>query len=269
MKSNEIERWALRVISQVESQEPCEDKAVELKTEWPVDHAKAARRIAGHCNAARGEPILWLIGVDEKTGVVGAEYLEFSEWISVINKQFDGLAPTCHELNVPTNSGPVVAALVFETNRPPYVAKNPQFGNGKDPVEREVPWREGTRIRSATRADLLLITSERRSLRALLGEMEWNEAVAVRDGTDQEQFREQEFQNAMADGSLSELGKELKDLVMDAYLDISNAQSHKRTLESISDGYNRQLFASRIGRTKAIALTSIDRALDQLRVIVG
>lgn len=65
MNSRQIESWALRVIDCVKNGQPNEDFLVELKTEW-IDTKKAARIIAGHANAARGENILWLIGVNEK-----------------------------------------------------------------------------------------------------------------------------------------------------------------------------------------------------------
>lgn len=64
MRPVEIESWALSVIQQVESRQPNEDARVEMKTNW-IEHFKAARQIAGHANAARGDPILWLIGVDQ------------------------------------------------------------------------------------------------------------------------------------------------------------------------------------------------------------
>ena len=63
MNSRQIESWALRVIDCVKRGQPNEDFLVELKRDW-IDEAKAARRIAGHANAARGENILWLIGFD-------------------------------------------------------------------------------------------------------------------------------------------------------------------------------------------------------------
>jgi hypothetical protein len=40
-----------------------EDDLIEFKRTWIKPH-KAARRIAAHANAARGQDILWLIGVD-------------------------------------------------------------------------------------------------------------------------------------------------------------------------------------------------------------
>ena len=74
MKALAIESWALRVLERVGNRQSVEDSKVELKAKWP-DPVKAARRIAGHANAARGESILWLIGADEKQGVItGANY---------------------------------------------------------------------------------------------------------------------------------------------------------------------------------------------------
>ena len=43
--------------------------------------ALAARKIAGHANAARGEPILWIIGLDEDDHqVTGASDVELADW---------------------------------------------------------------------------------------------------------------------------------------------------------------------------------------------
>ncbi len=83
MNSRQIESWVLRVIDCVKSGQPNEDFLVELKRDW-VPEAKAARRIAGHSNFARGENILWLIGVDEKEGVIGAEAAYLASWYPTV-----------------------------------------------------------------------------------------------------------------------------------------------------------------------------------------
>jgi hypothetical protein len=156
MTPQQIESWALRVIEQVEKRRNAEDTLVELKAEWPSDPNRAARRLGGHANAARGEPILWLIGVDEKAHkVVGAPLSEFANWYAQVEKEFDGLAPRCTPLNIPHKDGTVVALLV-ETDRAPYVVRNAACGQAKGgPVSFEVPWRNGTRTDSAKRADLI------------------------------------------------------------------------------------------------------------------
>src|SRR5262245_65218685 len=90
MRARDIEMWALSVIERVELKQPPEDSRVELKTEW-IPPSKAARRIAGHANAARGEPILWLIGIDEKQGVQGGAFQELADWWKKVAFEFDGI----------------------------------------------------------------------------------------------------------------------------------------------------------------------------------
>jgi hypothetical protein len=169
MTPRQIEMWALRVIEQVEAKQPVEDARVELKGVWPTEPNKAARRLAGHANAARGEPILWLIGVDEKKGVVGATATDPAKWFAGVQAEFDGVFPRITDLKVPWK-GHLVVALLAETDRSPFVIKNPVYGQPEGgPVAREVPWREGTAVRSATRADLLrLLTPQAR-----LPDVEW------------------------------------------------------------------------------------------------
>jgi hypothetical protein len=176
MRPIEIEAWALRILQAVSSGAFVEDSLVELKAEWP-DATKAARRIAGQANAARGVEMLWLIGVDEKQGVKGANYNDLASWYGQVEAQFDGLAPTLHPLNVPFN-GMTVAALCFDTGRAPYVVKNPGFNApGGGAASLEVPWRDGTRTRSAHRSDLIQILVPLRlepSLEALEGTLTLN-----------------------------------------------------------------------------------------------
>jgi hypothetical protein len=160
MRKSELEAWVLNVIDRVALGQPNEDARVELKSEWPKP-AKAARRIAGHANAAGGEPILWIIGVDQSAGVVGVSDLDVASWVTQVKAEFDELAPDLSlDLNIPVGGGKTVVALLFETDRAPFVVKNPAFGSaGGGPVQLEVPWREGTSIRSSTRSDLLRLLS--------------------------------------------------------------------------------------------------------------
>ena len=154
MTNIEIEAWTLRVIDQVSRNEHAEDARVELKAEWP-DPSSAARLIAGHANAARGAPILWIIGVDDARGVVGAPPLELANWFPAVKSKFDGAMPSLHDLNVPVN-GFTVVALLFNTDRAPFVVKNGAFGQpGGGSVKFEVPWREGRKTDTARREDLI------------------------------------------------------------------------------------------------------------------
>jgi hypothetical protein len=159
MRKHEIEVWALRLVEQVNAKQRTEDSHVELKAEWPADSNRAARRLAAHANAAAGEPILWLIGVDEEQGVTGAPENETADWLAGVRSEFDALMPRLiADLAIPVD-GKTVVALLFETDRLPFVVKNQAFGRAAGSVEREVPWREGTAVRSATREDLLRVLS--------------------------------------------------------------------------------------------------------------
>lgn len=152
MRKSELEAWVLNIIDRVESGQPNEDARVQLKREW-LEPKKVARRIASHANAAGGEPVLWIIGVDQTAGVVGADSLELATWLPQVRAKFSELAPDLLlDLNVSARSKTVVA-LLFETDRAPFVMKNPAYGSsGGGSVELEVPRRDGTRVRSARRS---------------------------------------------------------------------------------------------------------------------
>jgi hypothetical protein len=150
MTPNEIERWALRVVEQLRSGQPNEDVRVELKAKWPADAYKAARQIAAHANPAGGEPILWVIGVDQKGIVVGVDHNELASWYKQVESQFDELAPGVTDVNVPIE-GKTIVALLFDTERRPFVTRSLNSGS----VTYEVPWRGATSTRSAKRAELM------------------------------------------------------------------------------------------------------------------
>jgi hypothetical protein len=153
MKPSEIESWAHLIIDRVQAGQPIEDVRVELKSQWPDDAYKTARQIAGHANAAHGEPILWLIGIDERNRqIAGADYRELANWWPKIQSLFSELPPDMIHLNVPYD-GKTVVALLFETERRPFVVKVP----GGGPIEVEVPWRDGNGTRSAKRRELITI----------------------------------------------------------------------------------------------------------------
>lgn len=152
MRASELEIWVRDVVDALFAHQPVEDTRIELKTEW-IDQEKAARQLAGHANASQGEPILWIIGVDERNNsVVGVDPLELENWYKQVQKWFDGESPLLvTHINIRINSQTVVA-LYFETDRyAPYVVTNSKGGY----PEFSVPWREGTRLRAAKRDELL------------------------------------------------------------------------------------------------------------------
>lgn len=153
MKNHEIEAWVYRIIKAVKNGVHKEDSRVELKSDW-LSPEKAARRIAAHANSAGSDEVLWLIGVDEKKGVVGVEYNDLAEWFDKVKTLFDGVYPAMIDLNFDIEEKTIVA-LLFDTTRKPYLVKNITKGT---PLL-EVPWREGTSTRSANRGELFSILS--------------------------------------------------------------------------------------------------------------
>jgi hypothetical protein len=221
MKPQEVELWAREIVAGVLSQHPVEDFRVELKTDW-IEPKKAAPRLAAHANAARGVPILWLIGVNEKSfSLTDVKHLERESWYTSTQKYFDGFAPRLLvDVNVIVEDKTIVA-LYFETEKEaPYVIKNSSGGGGYP--EYVVPWREGTRLRAASREDLLRILVPIRRFSALIDELEFN--IAICEETTSADFvswgcpfRDEEFHRALREGAMVTLSKEVKQSVFQAY----------------------------------------------------
>ena len=152
--AREIELWALEILERVAHGDFHEDSLVELKRELP-DPYKTARRIAGHCNAARGETVLWIIGVDENAGVTGRHPVDLANTLPSIWQHFESEPPESCEVSIGF-SDTACTALAFSALRVPYMVKNPSFGREAGHViESEIPWRDGTRIRTARRDEVL------------------------------------------------------------------------------------------------------------------
>jgi hypothetical protein len=157
LRAVEIENWALQVIDRVQRGAPIEDSRVELKAKWVDSPNHVARQIAGHCNANAGDDVLWIIGIDEKNGVTGVEPRDMAKWWPQVSAQFDGRPPSVQDV-ILTSGNLLVVALLFRTDRVPFVVRNAAHGRqggGGGSVEWEVPWREGTSVRSATHSDLV------------------------------------------------------------------------------------------------------------------
>jgi len=158
MRSAQLEQWVLQTIQQMNT----EDSRIEFKAQW-IGADKAARRIAGHCNAARGEPVLWIFGVDEKKKIVtGVDDQEHSTWWDQVKARFDGPAPAVQHLAVAVGDKQVVA-LLFDSEQAPFLIRT----RDSNTVTREVPWREATAIRTATREELLKILVPRQAMPTL------------------------------------------------------------------------------------------------------
>lgn len=162
MRVEQIEAWVLSIVDAVEGGRKIEDSRVELKASWP-DAPKAARRIAAHANASHGDLVMWIIGLDESRGVTYCPDVELANWWDAVKAQFDGIEPAVTDVRVPTRNG-LVTALLFNTSRRPFVVKNPAFEATPDAVALEVPWRDGTKTRSARREDLIRLLAPSQAL---------------------------------------------------------------------------------------------------------
>ena len=68
MTPQQLEALVLTAIDCVRSGGQIEDDRIEVKRDWPG--ISKARQLAGAANRARGDALIYLIGLDEKTGIV-------------------------------------------------------------------------------------------------------------------------------------------------------------------------------------------------------
>lgn len=150
MSPQQLEAKVLGIVMALRAGTPIEDDLVECKSQWP--DTQRWRQLAGSANRAAGEPILWIIGLDEGTGETRSlGDTDPASWWAQLSKGFTEIAPELvRHLVVHVGLGEAVVALMFSTDRTPYVVRCP----GGSP-EREVPIRDGTRTRSAYRHELL------------------------------------------------------------------------------------------------------------------
>jgi hypothetical protein len=154
IRRQQLEARVIQIVDLVLAGGRVEDDLVECKAAWPdPGKRQIARQLAGHANGARGEPILWLIGLDEKAhSLTHSEPVEVASWWSSVAKWFDGAIPDLTDVVVHVGERRAVRALYFTTDLAPYLITG---GGETGALEREVPIRDGTRTRSARRDELL------------------------------------------------------------------------------------------------------------------
>jgi len=151
MTPQQLEAIVLQAIDRARSGTPVEDDRIELKRKWP-DPLTKARQLAGAANKANGDYVIYIIGVDEKTGqIVDHSEFDSADWWAQTSSQFDEVPPDLNRhFAVSVAPGEAVTALLFTTDRAPYLVKV-TGGNS----ERDLPFRDGTRTRSMKRSELL------------------------------------------------------------------------------------------------------------------
>jgi hypothetical protein len=155
LRPQQLEARVIDLVDLVLAGGRIEDDLVECKSQWPDPQQRSStRQLAGHANKAHDEPILWIIGIDEKTHTLTQPSpVEVADWWAAMSSRFDPPGPELeHHLVVHVGERQAVTALRFGTDRSPYVI----ICGGEDgALEREVPIRDGTRTRSARRDELL------------------------------------------------------------------------------------------------------------------
>ena len=150
MRSQALEAWVLQLVETVLKGGRVEDSRVELKADWPSDHAKSARQIAGLSNFCSGDVALWIIGLDEKAHKLHpVSETELENWWLQVSRRFSEVAPELQSLVVITPQGPTVIALAFDTSdHPTWSQLTVEAGsNGKCPGGR------GTRLAQQSEAN--------------------------------------------------------------------------------------------------------------------
>lgn len=183
LTSQELEKIVRRAAEIADRGETFEDDRVELKGKWPEPPSEMARQLAAHANARGRQEFVWLIGIRQKSGVVGAPAKDGGEWLPPLRACFDqGVIPTLSAHENLEFDGRNVIALAWDPHDPPYVIK---FEEGR--VRREVPWREGEMVRTAGRKDLLRILEPialAPALEVVPGALAWITARLADGGTD-------------------------------------------------------------------------------------
>jgi hypothetical protein len=153
--SEELAEIVRRAAASAKRRETFEDDRVELKGQWPEPLHQLARQLGAQANARRGQEFVWLIGIREKQGVVGAPARDGADWLPSLRRSFDqGVMPKLSGHENFEIDGKNVVALLWEPNEPPYVITRGPKG---EKVFAYVPWREGESVRTADRKELFQI----------------------------------------------------------------------------------------------------------------
>lgn len=151
MRAIDLETRVITAVDQIRAGKSVEHDFIECKRDWPKENK--ARQLAASLNRAGGDPVIYIIGIDEKTGeVFDVLGTEVSDWWGQITPKFDQTPPEMvRHIPVPVgDEGAQVMAVAFASDRAPYVVKT-----GVANPSLEVPMREGTSTRTARRDELL------------------------------------------------------------------------------------------------------------------
>lgn len=151
MRAIDLEARVITAVDRIRAGQSAEHDLIECKRDWPQD--KKVRQLAGSLNRAGGDPVIYIIGIDEETTEVhDISGTDVADWWNQITPKFDQMPPEMiRHITVPVGEdGQHVVAIAFASDRAPYVVKT-----GSANPSLEVPMREGTGTRTARRDELL------------------------------------------------------------------------------------------------------------------
>lgn len=152
MRAIDLETRVLAAVERVRAGEKIENDLIECKRTWPTDNK--ARQLAGSLNRAAGDPVIYVVGIDEKDGSIhDTSHTEILDWWNQIVGQFDQIPPEMiRHIDVPINATESVVGIAFSSDRAPYLVKT---GSARPSLE--IPMREGTGTRTARRDEVMRI----------------------------------------------------------------------------------------------------------------
>jgi hypothetical protein len=150
MRAIDLEAKVITAVDRIRDGQLVENDLIECKRSWPQENK--ARQLAGSLNRAGGDPVVYIIGIDDKTGGVhDVSDTDVLDWWNQIVGKFDHTPPEMiRHVDVQVSEGEHVVGVAIASDRAPYVVKT-----GNPSPSLEVPMREGTGTRSARRDELL------------------------------------------------------------------------------------------------------------------
>lgn len=150
MRAIDLEARVITAVDRIRAKQLVENDLIECKRSWPQENK--ARQLAGSLNRAGGDPVMYIIGIDDTTGDVhDISDTDILDWWNQIVAKFEHTPPEMiRHIDVQVGEGEHVVAVVISSDRAPYVVKT-----GSANPSLEVPMREGTGTRSARRDELL------------------------------------------------------------------------------------------------------------------
>jgi hypothetical protein len=117
-----VEARVQDVVRRIRGGEHPEDDLIDCKYGLPEGHA-AARRIGAQLNASYGEPVLWIEGIDAKSGITKAVRDDLQEWWGQVEPCFEPPAPALNSLLIAIEDFRL-RALQFSPTALPCLVRN-------------------------------------------------------------------------------------------------------------------------------------------------